>query len=153
MFDLEDTEGMMRCIIWPEQFAAYEELVKPDAILVVRGAIDKRPGSEEANLIVNELIALDDLPSRCTRGVMIRVLEESHGIAKLEQLQEVLRSYPGNCELQLMLCLADGSRVACKCDGLRLAVSGEMRSRVDGLLGLGNLRLLTSKSPNGNGRR
>ncbi len=145
MFDLEDTDGMMRCIIWPEQFASYEELVKPDVIVVVRGAIDKRPGSEEANLIVNELIPLEDLASRCTRGVMVRVLEESHGLDKLEQLQEVLRSYPGNCELQLMLCLADGSRVACKCDGLRLAVSSEMRTRVDGLLGSGNLRLLTAR--------
>ena len=23
MFDLEDTEGMMRCIVWPEQFVNY----------------------------------------------------------------------------------------------------------------------------------
>ena len=67
MFDLEDTEGMIRCIVWPEQFASYEQLIKPDAIVVVRGAVDKRPGSEEANLIVNEMIPLDDLP-RATRA-------------------------------------------------------------------------------------
>ena len=60
MFDLEDTEGMMRCIVWPDQFVHYEELIKPDAIVVVRGAIDKRPGSEEANLIVNEIIPLEE---------------------------------------------------------------------------------------------
>ena len=145
MFDLEDTEGMIRCIVWPDQFVNYEELIKPDAIVVVRGAVDKRPGSEEANLIVNEIIPLEDLASRCTRGVMIRVCEEAHGPQKLEQLHEILRGYPGNCELQLMLCLADGSRVACKCDGLRLAVSGEMRARVDQLLGPGNFRLLTDR--------
>ena len=45
------------------------ELIQPDAIVVVRGAIDKRPGSEEANLIVNEIIPLDDLAARYTRGV------------------------------------------------------------------------------------
>ena len=38
-----------------------------------------------------------------------------------------------------MLCLADGSRVACKCDGMHVAVSGEMRGRVDQLLGPGQL--------------
>jgi DNA polymerase-3 subunit alpha len=144
MFDLEDTQGLIRCIVWPDQFVHYEELIKPDVILVVRGAVDKRPGSEEANLIVNEIIPLDDLPSRCTRGVMIRVLEAEHGAEKLEQLHEILRCYPGNCELQLMLCLADGSRVACKCDALRLALSSEMRSRVDQLLGPGNFRLLAA---------
>ena len=144
MFDLEDTEGMIRCIVWPDQFVHYEELIKPDAIVVVRGAVDKRPGSEEANLIVNEIIPLEDLASRCTRGVMIRVVEEDHGPQKLEQLHEILRGYPGNCELQLMLCLADGSRVACKCDGLKLAVSSEMQTRVEQLLGPGNFRLLTN---------
>ena len=73
MFDLEDKDGIMRTIIWPEQFAQYGELVQPDAILVVRGAIDKRPGSEEANLIVNEVIPLDDLEKRYSRGVKIRI--------------------------------------------------------------------------------
>ena len=73
MFDLEDTEGVIRCIVWPEQFVHYEPLVQPDAVVVVRGVVDKRPGSEEANLIVNEIIPLEDLPSRCTRGILIRV--------------------------------------------------------------------------------
>ena len=46
----------------------YEELIKADAIVVIRGAIDKRPGSEEANLIVNEMIPLEDLAARYTRA-------------------------------------------------------------------------------------
>ena len=33
MFDLEDTSGIMRCILWPEQFASYGELVEADAIV------------------------------------------------------------------------------------------------------------------------
>jgi DNA polymerase III subunit alpha len=104
---------------------------------------------------------LDELAARCTRGVMVRVLEETHGPHKLEQLHEILRCYPGNCELQLVLGLADGSRVSCRCEKVRLAVNGEMRSRVDQLLGPGNVRLLaappTTSSgggrPNGRSRR
>jgi len=152
MFDLEDTAGLIRCILWPEQFVQYGEMVVPDNIVVVRGAVDKRPGSDEANLIVNELIALDDLPARYTRGVRIRVLEETHGQEKLEQLHEVLRGYPGSQELQLVLCLADGSRVSCNCDEFRVAVNGEMRSRVDDLLGPGNFRLITAAPGNAAGR-
>jgi len=144
MFDLEDTDGIMRCIVWPEQFAQFGELVQPDAIVVVRGAVDKRPGSEEANLIVNEIIPLKDLAARYTRGVRIRIIEETHGQQKLEQLHEILRGYPGRCELQLVLCLSDGSRVDCTCDEFRVAISAEMRSRVDDLLGPGNFRLLTA---------
>ncbi len=159
MFDLEDTAGSIRCICWPDLFVHYEHLIKPEAIVVVRGTVDKRPGTEEANLIVNEIIPLAELPARYTRGVQIHLLEKQHGPKKLEQLYEILRGYPGKAELQLLLCLADGSKVACNCENLSVAVNAEMRTRVDDLLGPGYFRLLTStpsfgpRNGNGRGRR
>ena len=111
MFDLEDTEGIMRCICWPEQFAQFGELVHADMICVLRGAIDKRPGSEEANVIVNEVIPLADLEGRYTRGIRVRVAEEPQGLKKLETLYEILRGYPGECQFELLLCLADGRKI------------------------------------------
>ncbi len=144
MFDLEDTEGIIRCIVWPDLFVRYEQQIKPETIVAVRGAVDKRPGSEEANLIVQEIIPLEDLASRCARGVVLRVREEDQGHQKLEGLHEILRGYPGNCELQLVLCLADGSRVACRCDAMHVAVGSQMQARVEELLGRGNVRLLTA---------
>ena len=150
-FDLEDTAGTIRCIIWPDQLVNYTHLIEQDKIVVARGTIDKRPGSDEANLIVSEVIAIGDLDASCTRGVAIRV-DEGHGEGKLKQLHEILRGYPGNCKLQLVICLSDGSRVPCDCDKLRLAVDDEMLARVDRLLGPGNLRLLTA-TPNTSGSR
>ena len=66
----------------PNSSSSTKQLIKPDAIVVVRGAVDKRPGSEEANLIVNEIIPLADLAARYTRGVMIRVSEAAARPAK-----------------------------------------------------------------------
>ena len=126
-----------------------KQLIKPDAIVVVRGAVDKRPGSEEANLIVNELIPLEDLARAIPAACRSACSRKSHGQPKLEQLHEILRGYPGNCEVQLSLCLADGSRVTCKCDSLHLDFSGEMQARVDQLLGPGNFRLVTGSRPGG----
>lgn len=155
MFDLEDTEGIMRCILWPEPYLHYGELVQPDAILVVLGKIDKRPGSEDANFIVDELIPLDEVEARYTKGVMIRLMEQTHGVRGLEQLYEILRGYPGNCDLKLVIGLADGRRVQMDCEGLRVELNGEMRNRVDELLGPGNLRLIAAPhaKPNGNGAK
>ena len=104
MFDLEDTAGMMRCICWPEQFAQFGELIQPEMICVLKGAIDKRAGSEEANMIINEVIPIGDLEARYTRGILIRMVEESHGVKKLEMLYEILRGYPG--EFRWSSCLA-----------------------------------------------
>jgi DNA polymerase-3 subunit alpha len=69
-FDLEDKDGAIRCILWPDDFLEYGELVQPDAVLAVRGVIDRR-GGDEANLIVNELIPLDQLGARYTSGLIV----------------------------------------------------------------------------------
>jgi DNA polymerase-3 subunit alpha len=156
MFDLEDMNGAMRCILWPEEFANHGHLVEADATLVVRGAVDRRPGSEEANVVVNELIPLAELPTRFTRGMMIRVNEAQHAERGLVDLFEILRGYPGNCELQLVVCLADGCRVFMKSDKVRVELNSEMRSRIDALLGPGNVKLIAapptpSKPPAGKG--
>ena len=152
-FDLEDMHGSIRCILWPDDFARCGELVQPEAILAVRGTIDRRGTGDEANLIVNELIPIDQLDARYTRGVLLRVQETKHGARKLDQLKEILRGYPGNCEVQLLLQLEDGSRVQLRCGNLRVAVDAEMRTRIDDLLGPGNFRPLTVHGNGGPHRR
>jgi DNA polymerase-3 subunit alpha len=144
-FDLEDMAGAIRCILWPDEFAKSGELVRADAIVVVRGSIDRRGGGDEANLIVNELIPLDQLDSRYTSAVIIRVDEERHGTDKLKQVREVVRGYPGGCELQLVLSLRDGTRVYLRSNKLRVEVNSELRQRIDDLLGAGHFGLITSK--------
>ncbi len=149
-FDLEDLTGAVRCILWPDDFVQYGELVQADAILAIRGVVDRRGGGDEINLIVNELIPLDQLDNRYTRGMAVRVHEEPHGEKNLTQLKEILRGYPGSCEVQLVLCLSDGSRVQLRAGSLQVEINPEMRRRIDDLLGPGNVRLLTN---HGNGQR
>ena len=142
MWDLEDLDGIVRCIMWPEQFAEFGELVKADAILAVRATIDRRPGAEEVNLIVNELIPLDDLSARFTSGVLIRVREDVHGIDMLTPLREIVRGYPGNKPLRLRLDLADGGSVTLDCAKSAVAIDPELRRRVEELLGPGSFRIM-----------
>jgi DNA polymerase-3 subunit alpha len=151
-FDLEDMEGSIRCIIWPEQFAQFGDLVQPDAIILIRGAIDRR-GGDEANLFVNELIPLEQLDSRYTSGLIIRVDEQTHGSDSLPKIHEIVRGYPGDRELQLILCLEDGSRVFLKSHRLRIDICAELRSRLDDLLGRGNLQVIAARPAATNGGR
>lgn len=145
-FDLEDVDGMIRCILWPGEYERFAELVKADAILFVRGTIDRR-GGDEANLIVNELVQLSELPARYTRGAAFRIVESKTPPDTLKKLREILRTYPGNGEVQLMLTLKDGDHVLLRSDSIKIDVNAEMRQRVDQLLGPGNFKLLTSAPP------
>ncbi len=144
-FDLEDMDGAVRCILWPEDYVSYGDLVQPDAILVARAVVDRRGGGDEVNLIVNELIPLDQLDSRYTKGVLIRIDEDQHGAAGLKELHNIVESYPGDCELQLLLQLNDGKRVAMNTTSVKVDVVPEFRQRVDDLLTPGNFRLIMAK--------
>jgi DNA polymerase-3 subunit alpha len=144
MWDLEDLDGIVRCIMWPEQFAEFGELVKADAILAIRAAIDRRPGAEETNLIVNELIPLDDLSARFSNGVLIRVREDVHGADILTPLREIVGGYPGNKPLKLRLDLADGGAVTLDCVKSAVTIDPELKRRVEELLGPGTFRITGS---------
>jgi DNA polymerase-3 subunit alpha len=154
-FDLEDMAGNIRCIMWPEQFAQFGESLQADAVIVARGALDRRGGGDEANLIINELVPLDQLDAKFTGGVVIHVDEAKHGQRGLEQLREILRGYPGNCELSLTLSLMDGSRVNLKSDTMHVEINPELKSRVIDLLGENalQLRLKASRCRNGQKRK
>ena len=162
MWDLEDLDGIVRCILWPEPFAEFGQLVQPDAIIAMRALVDRRPGSEELNLIAQELFPLSELSTRFTSGVVIRVNEDTNGLDSLTKLREIVRGYPGTKPLKLHLALADGGCVAMDCSTSSVALDPELRRRVDELLGPGNFKLIASPpravsptphSANGNGRR
>ncbi len=142
MFDLEDMSGIVRCILWPEPFAAFGHWVQGERIVAAAGTVDRRPGSEDVNLIVHELIPVDALDGRYSSAIMMRIREDTHGVRSLEQLREILQGYPGDKEVRLLLCLADGHRVQLRCPEQRVALVPELRQRVDNLLGPGNFRLL-----------
>jgi DNA polymerase-3 subunit alpha len=158
MWDLEDLDGIMRCIMWPEQFAEFGQHVVADAIVAIKGAVDRRPGAEEVNLIVNELIPLANLPGRFTSGISVRVREDEHGIDALEKLREIVRGYPGTKPLKIHLSLADGGTITMDCPNHSVAVDPELRRRIEDLLGAANFKFIpggqrTAPPPQQNGRR
>jgi DNA polymerase-3 subunit alpha len=150
MFDLEDTDGVIRCILWPNDYVNFGELVQAEAVMVARGQLDRR-GGDEANLIVNELIPLDELGSRYTTGCIIRLEEGTHGLDTLPALREIVRGYPGARELRFAIQLADGSRVLLKTNKVQVDITTELQARVDDLLGPGYFQRITS-APQANTR-
>ena len=156
MWDLEDLDGIMRCIMWPEQFAEFGHLVQPDAILGIVGKVDRRPGAEEVNLIVDKLMPLEDLAKQSSSGMVIRVREDVHGEQGLLQLREIVRGYPGRKKLKLRLDLASGGQVWIDSGWQGVEPNPELNRRIDQLLGEGNWTLERSaaraKPAGSNGR-
>jgi DNA polymerase-3 subunit alpha len=150
MFDLEDYEGTVRCILWPDGFAEMGHLVAPDAVLAVRGVVDRR-GGEEANVIVQELIPLDQLRARYTSGLVVRIDQREHGPETLHRLREIVRGYPGPCELRLVLALEDGQRVFLRSGRVHVEITDKLLEHLEALLGRESVQLLTQRPRGNNG--
>ena len=101
----------MRCIVWPKSFVDCGEKVVADAVVLAKGKIDRRGGGDEANLIVDELIPLDDLDSRYTHGMRIKLDEDAHDRETLNSLREILRGYPGKQEMLFSMQMNGGEVV------------------------------------------
>ena len=144
-FDLEDMEGSIRCIVWPKSFVDCGDRVIADAVVLAKGKIDRRGGGDEANLIIDELIPLEELDARYTHGLRIRLDEQEHDKQTLTRLREILRGYPGKQEMLFSMQLNEGEIVHMRSGKYRVDVTPELRGRLDDLLGVGHYKLLMSR--------
>jgi DNA polymerase-3 subunit alpha len=144
MFDLEDMDGLVRTICWPEDYARLGEFLHPDAVVVVSGSVDRRAGSEETNLVVNDLVPLADLQRLPARAVTVKVVERRHDAADLDRLAEVLRHHPGRVPVRMILELGDGMRVYLEVDRVQVAWSSQLQREIGDLLGAGCVRATLS---------
>ena len=140
MFDLEDMDGLVRSICWPEEYARLGELLVPDAVVVVAGSVDRRAGSEETNLIINEILPIADVWNRPARAVHIKVMEADHDVSTLDQLKEILLRHEGPTPIRLVIELRDGRRALLDVDGVKVTWSAGLLAELEDLLSPGAVR-------------
>ncbi|RLS55622.1 MAG: DNA polymerase III subunit alpha [Planctomycetota bacterium] len=141
MFDLEDIEGVIRTICWPEEYARLGGQIAADAIVIVSGTIDRRAGSEETNLIVNDLVSIVDIGKRPVKAVTMRLDESEHDHSTLDNVAKIVRDFPGNVPLRIVLTLCDGRKVLLEADSNKVTWGAELHHRLAGLLGPGRVRV------------
>ncbi len=101
MFDFEDAEGCVRCIMWPEDFARQGSLIEAEAVLYVKGKVDRR--GREPNLIVNRLMTPDDAVKEHTRQLAVKFQKGLHAEFELSRVREILGRYPGETDVVVLV--------------------------------------------------
>jgi DNA polymerase III subunit alpha len=140
MFDLEDIDGLVRTICWPEEYARLGEWIQPDAVVVVMGSIDRRAGSEETNLVVNDLVPIAEAWSRPVKSLTVKLIDPQHDTTTLDRLADLFRRHPGAIPVRLVLELADSRRVLMDTDRDKVAWSQALHAELVELLGRGCVR-------------
>jgi DNA polymerase-3 subunit alpha len=100
-FDFEDSTGIVRCIIWPEDYARSEEKIVPEAICIIKGRVDRR--GREPNVIVNQFLTLEDAEKQFTRHLTISFKRGFHTESDVRRTKEVIERFPGKTSVYLFV--------------------------------------------------
>ncbi len=100
-FDLEDSTGVVRCIMWPDDYATHGEKIKKDAIILIRGRIDAR--SREPNVIINKLLTLEQAEKEFTRQILIKFRRGFHSETDMQRVRDLLLRHPGKTPVVLVI--------------------------------------------------
>jgi len=105
-FQLEDREGAVECIAWPETYQKYESTITGELPVVARGKLDV--DDERAQIIVDELRPLGTALTETVREVRIRAPRDRIANGELARLKELLQRHNGQSLIYLHVDFEDG---------------------------------------------
>ncbi|MBM82974.1 MAG: DNA polymerase III subunit alpha, partial [Planctomycetaceae bacterium] len=100
-FDLEDSSGIVRCIMWPEDYARQGEKVTSENICIIKGKVDRR--GREPNVIVNQLWTVEEAEKQFTTMLAIRFQRGMHTEADMQRTRDLLQRYPGKTSVVVVV--------------------------------------------------
>jgi len=105
---LEDFTGKCECIVFSDAFSKYQEILVPDAMVMVTGKGEL--SGDSLKILVNEVVPIERVREKFTKSVILsmnlRDLKEET-IIKLKQLME---QHEGSCSCYLTVMEADTVR-------------------------------------------
>jgi len=105
-FQLEDREGAVECIAWPETYQKYESTIAGELPVVAKGKLDV--DDERAQIIVDELRPLGAALTEAVHEVRIRAPRERIANGQLTQIKELLQRHNGQTLIYLHVDFEDG---------------------------------------------
>jgi DNA polymerase-3 subunit alpha len=137
-FVIEDREGVVEVITWPEAYRQFEGVIRGGEPVVVAGALDI--SEERCTIIADDVIPLARARAEAIRQVHVRVPLPGMGRDGLALLREVLARHPGPCDAYIHLVRdGDSETVLALPTTLRVAASDEIVNAVEAVLGTGVL--------------
>jgi DNA polymerase-3 subunit alpha len=122
VFTLEDAQGSIEVIAFPETFQRAAALIEPGVMVVVSGKIER--GDEVARIVASEIISIDGVRERVAREVAIHLrMPAQQGV--FEALGEIFSRYRGDRRVSFEIELPR-DRTPLR---LRAAVSAQIRVR------------------------
>ncbi len=140
VFMLDDVAGNVEVVVFPETFSRHGALVENDAMLLVRGKLEK--DDESARIVATELMPIASLKERTTREVVIHLTQASQARTTFEALAELLSRHRGDRRVSLELDVSGPPPMRVRADvAQRVRPSDKLVAEVEQICGSGTVEL------------
>jgi DNA polymerase III subunit alpha len=139
-FSLEDREGMVEVIAWPEAYQKYEAIIHGDEPVAARGRLDV--DEERAQIILNDLTLLNSALTEAVREVHISASKDRLANGEIGRLKELLLRHSGRSLTYLHVDLdKDREAIFLLSDNFRVAPSEAFVAEIEEMLAPATVQL------------
>ncbi|HZR17517.1 MAG TPA: DNA polymerase III subunit alpha [Verrucomicrobiae bacterium] len=131
---LEDLEGSVQVLCMNENYDRNRELLVQGQPIFVVGEVST--GDDRPKIFPQEIMPLDEAPSRFTKQVHLRLHTAHLTAERLDSLRNLVATHPGKCPLMLCLVRTTGEVVFLEThERFSVKPSRQLQQEVDGLFG------------------
>lgn len=138
---LEDMEGSIEMIVFPEAYRKLGEKVKLEVPVLVRGGVRIEEGVNP-KLTVNDIIPLEDAKVPLPRSLRIRIPVESANESLVDELHTLFSERKGEAKVLFDVERRDDFMVVMEAEGYNVQPDRSFMSRVEELCGRGAVRVI-----------
>ncbi|MFL6238423.1 MAG: DNA polymerase III subunit alpha [Actinomycetes bacterium] len=134
---LEDLEGAVEVLFFPATYQACSLQLAEDAVLLVRGRVDRR---DDAPKLIAMEVTIPDLSEGPRGPIIVTMPAQRCTPPVVDKLREILATHPGRTEVHLELQSGTRTRVLRLDEHLRVAPTPALMGDLKALLGPGSIR-------------
>ncbi|MFQ5706061.1 MAG: DNA polymerase III subunit alpha [bacterium] len=135
---LEDFTGTAEVIVFSKSFANFQELIHPDAMIVVSGRTSCRE-DEETKILCDEIVALDEVWSRYAKKLYLTLDTLGLDDPTLNQVTDILKQNPGDCHIFINLKVPHENERIIRANKLSVKPNPEVIHQLRNILGRENV--------------
>jgi len=130
---LEDDEGSVEVIVFPELYKNSVHVLRKDMLLLVKGTIDK--DEKGVRVRAREVLNLEDAGKVSLKRMDISIDDSPGSRENLRSIKDLVSQYPGDCQLFLKIRLGKSQTLIAT--GFNIRPDNILLSRIEDMVGRG----------------
>ena len=136
VFNLEDLEGSVEVVVFPELFRSCQDRLENDAALAVKGKAELEDG--RWRIIAEEISLLAGAAERGASRVVLDVNASGLQVDRVARIRSLLQDHPGKCPVEIRLTQPGGFRLTLRAESrLRVGPNPSLTAALEQILGKG----------------